>query len=257
MTVTVTKIYTDVQVDDEHTIIFPPTVQGSIRPGTLDHLSRVRYIRWGDNMLGEIEPGVIPKRCAALMLPAGYTHTMPEDFDRGKLLYIHHTQIATVTSSRLVSLWREASEPAPVIPAGYKINVDWYNSSNFKGNLVLDVEIVPIVVPEPVVVTQSEPVPKPFVFTLESFDALLAKSKIESESCETYANQMAITINDEINRAADEGRLHNQFFFEFKCMAPRDKTIEVLDGIFGLRLLIVKSPCVLNKVHVTLRRDYM
>lgn len=254
MTVTVTKIYTDVQVDDEHTIIFPPTVQGSIRPGSLDLLERVQFIKWGDNMLGEIEPGVIPKKCVGLMLPAGYARSITGDLDKMRLLYVHHSQIATVISGRVFTIWRDPSEPEPVLPAGYNSGT-WIESSNFKGYLVRDIKKLAVIAPEPVVVSLSESVPVPFVFSPKGFDSLLAKSKIESETCETYANKMAITINEEINRAADEGRLNGQFLFMFKCAAPQDKTVEALNGIFGSRLTIAKSPYARKMVSVVIRKD--
>lgn len=61
MTVTVGPTYCDLTIDPSVTkLIFPDEIEDPIRPGSLDHLTQLQTIIWGRNMMGMIEPGVIP-----------------------------------------------------------------------------------------------------------------------------------------------------------------------------------------------------
>lgn len=72
--------YTDITFDtDTETIEFPDSLEGSIRPGSLDCYSKLSTIFWGKNMRDPIEPGVIPDRPIVLLMPIGYRHQITDN----------------------------------------------------------------------------------------------------------------------------------------------------------------------------------
>ena len=74
MTITVEHTYTDLTIDpDTEVLRFPPEVKG-IKPGSLDHLTKLHTIWWGVNMMDPIEPGTIPDRPIVLFMPEHYPH---------------------------------------------------------------------------------------------------------------------------------------------------------------------------------------
>lgn len=152
MTVKLTKICSVVEVEDAAFIAFPPEVVGSIRPGSLDHLIRVKDIEWGLSMTDPIEPGTIPKCCGYLLLPASYKH--PADSIRltDVHIYVHHTNVSYGPSDRKFYIWREPTEPEPTLSQCHEYlgrGGCWYASEVFKGVSVIQVKKVPDAVPKP------------------------------------------------------------------------------------------------------------
>lgn len=161
MAVSLTKVYSDIVVQDVGaTLVFPPDVVGSIKPGSLDHLTKAHIIRWGVNMTGPIEPGTIPECCNYLLFPETYSHAIDNIKLRPRIeIYVHRTQVQTGPSDRIFYAWGLPDEPQPILPAGYQFAAKriWRQSIMFGDLNITEVESVPkLAVPEPAV-------PEPYV----------------------------------------------------------------------------------------------
>lgn len=108
--ITVGETYTDLMFDTDAVVIeFPDSIKGGIKPGSLDHLTKLCRISWGVNMTDLIEPGTIPKQCTALLLPASYKHSYDaSQFRIGLWVYMHESNLEYATaSSRKFNVWNE------------------------------------------------------------------------------------------------------------------------------------------------------
>ena len=115
MSVTVGPTYCEVTIDPSVAkLIFPDTVCGSIRPGSLDHLSKLKTIVWGINMTDLIEPGTIPD-AVTLVLRSEYRHQV----DTSKLglrvrVWIHGSNYQYAPTDRCFRVWADRLQMFPV-----------------------------------------------------------------------------------------------------------------------------------------------
>lgn len=96
----------DITVDpDTIKLVFPDTAQGSIKPGSLDHLTKLEVIIWGKNMTGLIEPDTIPDDCW-LVLRESYKHLVDlSELKPGVRVYTHALNYSTAPTDRCFRLW--------------------------------------------------------------------------------------------------------------------------------------------------------
>ena len=123
---TTNKIYTDITIEDEATICFPDEVVGALRPGSLDHLTKVRNIAWGRSMTALIEPGVIPDCCTKLLLPVTYSHPIASsEFGFKPQVYIHHSNITSAAPDLPFFVWKSSTDADVNLPSGFSWNARW------------------------------------------------------------------------------------------------------------------------------------
>lgn len=145
MPVKLNKVCSDVEVEDEKHVVFPPEIVGSIRPGSLDYLTKTQIIEWGENMVDKIEHGTLPFCCMWLLLPANYKHPTDDlKFRSDGFLYVHHTNIEHGFAVREFFIWKGLTDPKPALPPGLKHagNSTWYESDVFKTISILKVKKV-------------------------------------------------------------------------------------------------------------------
>ena len=101
MTVSVGPTYSDITVDPNTVkLIFPDEACGSIRPGSLDHLTKLEIIIWGRNMMGLIEPGTIPDG-VWLVLRESYKHSIDlSELKPGVRIYTHALNYSQAPTDR-------------------------------------------------------------------------------------------------------------------------------------------------------------
>lgn len=214
-------------------IVFPPEVHGSIKPGSLDHLTKVYSIEWGVNMTGLIEPGTIPRCCTVLLLPPSYKHPITDRLGPRTIEYVHHSNLGTVQHDRQFQIWKTCDEPNPCVPTAYDCNQSWVGSRYFRHAWISMARRLPVTVPQP------EPVTAPQGSTTNNIDALITLSKSqESNSHTLFAKRTAIRITEEMTEAAIDGYLHTNFRYEFDCPTPLQPTILVLQELLGPKLTV-------------------
>lgn len=234
MSVKLTNTYSDVQVEDVNLVVFPPEVHGSIKPGSLDHLTKAICIEWGTNMTGLIEPGTIPPCCITLLLPSSYKHPITDRLGTNVTEYVHHSNIETVKHDRPFHVWKRPSEPNPSTPKTYDCSCSWSRSQYFKGTSFIISKRLPVAVPSKPV---SPPVPQACM--LDNLDALLTLSKSqESNSHILFAKRIANRIIEEMTEAAVDGYLHTNFSYELNCPTPLQPTIMALQELLGPKLTV-------------------
>lgn len=118
MTIKVNKIYSEITVENHYYSCypFPEGVIGGLAPGSLDHLTKVKTMRWGLNMTELIEPGVIPACCEYLVLPASYRHPI----DASKLksttnVCIHYSNVQYAPTDRIFEVWAENEKSSEMV----------------------------------------------------------------------------------------------------------------------------------------------
>lgn len=156
MAVSLTKVCSDVVVQDlPGGLVFPPEVVGSIKPGSLDHLTKSDSIKWGVNMTEPIAPGTIPVCCRYLLFPETYGHAIDDiKLSSDVMVYLHHTRVHIGPSSRMFYVWGMEGEPEPTLPAGYEYlkGHAWRRSGVYRELRVREAQKAPepVAVPEPV-----------------------------------------------------------------------------------------------------------
>ena len=117
MTVTVGPTYLDITVDaDTVNLVFPDEAQGSIRPGSLNHLTKLEIIVWGKNMIDLIEPGTIPNG-VYLVLREEYKHSVDlSKLEPGIYVYTHAFNCDTAPTDRCFTIWGNFKDVQTVEP---------------------------------------------------------------------------------------------------------------------------------------------
>lgn len=233
-TITVGKTYTDITFDaDAELIEFPDSVYGCIRPGSLDHLTKLRKIRWGVSMTDLIEPGTFPKQCIALLLPASYKHPYEASEFRSDIwVYIHESNLAYApVSTERFNVWSEV--PITEIPGFVQIGspkrsimFDVYMCEIKRDNKPAPVPVpLPVIDPAPTPVCATETDAKPaepattnslskFKITSSDFADLVTKSKLNSNILSVTtkrAYEIAGYIHARLMKAATDGTAHMGF----------------------------------------------
>lgn len=168
MAVKLSKVCSVVEVEDKEHVVFPSEIVGSIKPGSLDYLTKTTTIEWGENMVDPIESGTIPRCCHWLLLPASYKHSADDlKFRHDVRLYIHHTNAEYGSSGSDFFLWKKASEPEPKLHQGYICTSgrQWSISEIFSSMSIMSVQKVP----------QSTVTPKLIPITVEDLGKKIDK----------------------------------------------------------------------------------
>lgn len=203
MDVQVKGTYSDIIVTDQESICFPSDFTGSIRPGSLDHLTLTESIEWGENMSSPIEPGVIPKCCLRLLLPVSYKHrTDAIKLEAHVDVFISHRNIEYGPTDRVFTVWKEDAYYLPSLPKGLKWSGNmarWVDSPFFGGKRVKSATKID------------------HRFEKGEFDALLESSKqVHAANPDLYLDSIACKIRNKIKTFAEMGVLAKGFVFQVK-----------------------------------------
>ncbi|CAH6420039.1 Hypothetical protein MVR_LOCUS16 [uncultured virus] len=209
MTVLIGPTYTDVVIpSDAWDVSFPPTVKGSIKPGTLDGLTNLSYIDWGVNMTGLIEPGVIPDRYITLLLPKTYKHPLAlSQFSKRVEVRLHIDNIEQMPIGKKFVVWSETKSdvegkrPDRVFNPGAVLYTRATNMMgiNCYGNHV----------------TRCEPKPEgPSSLDASTFELWLTESEQADPNtieAQAVADQVAQKLYVDVTAATKTCKLHNRF----------------------------------------------
>lgn len=203
MTIEVTGIYSDITVTDQESICFPPNFAGSIRPGSMDHLVLAESIEWGVSMSEPIEPGVIPKCCKRLLLPAGYKHSIDDiKLEAHVDVFVNHRNIGRAPTDRVFTVWKEDSQFTPKLPREFKWSGSglWFDSPFFGRKRVQCATKIY------------------YGFRGDEFERLIESSKqICEASPNLYIDSLARKIRDKVTALAQMGVLAKGLSFQIKC----------------------------------------
>lgn len=231
MTVTIGATYTEVAIPRETTdLVFPPTVKGSIKPGTLDNLDRLQSISWGTNMTGLIEPGTIPNKPISLWLPKTYTHDLGLSQISDKVqIYVHTNYIDIVPEGSIFLVWAEDKSDIDFEDTDLDYEHSFLPSTEIKQShiattamgcpcycrwarmKVADEEIDEEPVPEPVSIPCS-------IDTL-TFEQMLAQSRADDPrlaQAERVAVMVGMELYANLQAAMAAHTLHNEFNAVYK-----------------------------------------
>ena len=199
MAICVKRTYTQVTVKDQTHLAFPDTVHGGLEPGSLDHLDKTRFIKWGVNMTDPIESGVIPRCCHALLLPSSYRHTIGIMKPSYVTLYIHHTNLGYAPKKYSFYVWAGSKKEIPIaLPEDIKPQSGWFQSDSFPGYTVQLVKRIDV---KPKLVQSSiAPESKPVQLTVPTI--LAASETVQPEHPSTAEIAAAIDIHEKAYYAA-------------------------------------------------------
>ena len=140
MVIASNKVYLELAINsDVIDLVFPDKATGSIRPGSLNHLTKLFTIRWGNNMASLIEPGTIPPQCKALLLPANYKHPYETSMYRSGLwVYIHESNLECApTNFRAFNVWKETRN---ISTPGFSWNYERPRRSCFRNAFMVEIQ---------------------------------------------------------------------------------------------------------------------
>ena len=114
MTVTVGQTYCNITIDPDVTqLVFPDDAEGSVKPGSLDHLTQLEVIVWGKNMTDLISPGTIPGG-VWLVLHSTYKHSLDESkLESCVKVSMHASNYEYAPTDRCFRLWGESTSEFP------------------------------------------------------------------------------------------------------------------------------------------------
>ena len=203
MTVTVGPTYLDISVDPDTTkLVFPDEACGSIRPGSLNHLTKLETIVWGNNMTDLIEPGTVPNG-VSLVLRESYGHPV----DLSKLgsdvsVFINVLNYDRAPTDRCFNMWGSINE----ILASNKTacTANHCHKTMFPLSVLNDIKwgccshaLTKIPKSEPALVSKTEPVLKPE----ESIGEMQIRINNELLELSRYTDLSTISAFIQTNRA--------------------------------------------------------
>lgn len=126
---------------NELTVAFPDDAVLVVQPGALDHLTLMKNLVWGKNMLGPIKAGSVPTWCKNILLPKDYRHAINEEALSHAVVYVHQNNNNIVPQRDSYYIWKENTERAVFSsPLGTRFMDGWTRSTSFPGKIVRNIK---------------------------------------------------------------------------------------------------------------------